>query len=142
MRDGWVETTLGEAAEVSIGRQRSPRNASGEHMVKYLRAANVKDGRLALGDVLSMNFSPAEQATFQLAPGDVLVTEGCGSIRELGASAVWNAELDGTVCFQNTVLRCPAHTGCERLRDLSGPPLRLWVFPDLRPKEGTDVVSP
>jgi hypothetical protein len=34
---------------------------------------------------------------------------------------------------------CPAHTGCERLRDLSGPPSRLWVFPDLRSKEGTDV---
>ncbi len=29
--------------------------------------------------------------------------------------------------------------GCERLMGLSGPPLRLWVLPDLRPKEGSDV---
>src|SRR5206468_11959848 len=34
---------------------------------------------------------------------------------------------------------CPAYRGCERLRDTSGPPLRLWVFPDSRSKEGADV---
>src|SRR5262249_60827022 len=27
---------------------------------------------------------------------------------------------------------CPACGGCERLRVLSGPPSRLWVFPDSR----------
>ncbi len=60
-RDGWLETTLGEAVEVTIGRQRSPAHASGDHMVRYLRAANVKDGRLVLANVLTMNFSPLEQ---------------------------------------------------------------------------------
>src|SRR5690349_1824803 len=28
--------------------------------------------------------------------------------------------------------RCPAYRGCERLSVLSGPPSRLWVFPDSR----------
>jgi hypothetical protein len=37
---------------------------------------------------------------------------------------------------------CPAYTRCERLRDLSGPPSRLWVFHDSLSKEGSDVVSP
>jgi restriction endonuclease S subunit len=111
MRESWIETTLGAAAEVAIGRQRSPRNASGEHMVKYLRAANVQDGRLALEDVLSMSFSVTEQAKFGLEPGDVLVTEGCGSIRELGASAVWNGDLTGPVCFQNTLIRIRSRVG-------------------------------
>ena len=92
-------------AEVALGRQRSPKHASGPHMTRYLRAANVKDGFLDLGDVGEMNFDPIERETFALLPGDVLVTEGSGSLRAVGASAVWEAELEGTVCFQNTLLR-------------------------------------
>jgi Restriction endonuclease S subunits len=74
-------------------------------MVRYLRAANVKDGQLDLRDVKTMNFTPNEQQLFKLLPGDVLVTEGSGSLSTVGASAVWRGELDGTVCFQNTLLR-------------------------------------
>lgn len=111
MREGWRQTTLGEAVEVTMGRQRSPKHAVGEHVVPYLRAANVKDGRLQLDSVLEMNFSPAEQATFSLHPGDVLVTEGCGSIGQLGAAARWDSEIRGVVCFQNTLLRLRAVQG-------------------------------
>ena len=74
-------------------------------MVPYLRAANVKDGSLDLTDVKSMDFSPAEQAVYALRPGDVLVTEGAGSLAAVGASAVYSGEIDGVVCFQNTLLR-------------------------------------
>jgi type I restriction enzyme, S subunit len=74
-------------------------------MVPYLRAANVDDGSLDLSDVKSMNFNPDEQRLFALRPGDVLVTEGSGSLTAVGASAVWSGELSGTVCFQNTLLR-------------------------------------
>ena len=75
-------------AEVSLGRQRSPEHAEGPFMVPYLRAANVKDGELDLNDVLNMNFSPKEQTVFALRSGDVLVTEGSGSLSSVGASAV------------------------------------------------------
>jgi hypothetical protein len=111
MRGEWSAMRLGDAAHVTIGRQRTPQHASGKHMVHYLRAANVKDGRLDLSDVKRMNFTPAEQHTFGLEPGDVLVTEGCGSLGQLGASAQWNEELPGTVCFQNTLLRLRARAG-------------------------------
>lgn len=74
-------------------------------MIRYLRAANVKDGELDLQDVKQMNFTPVEQARFGLQPGDVLVTEGSGSLSAVGASAVWLGELSGVVCFQNTLLR-------------------------------------
>jgi type I restriction enzyme S subunit len=80
-------------------------------MVPYLRAANVKDGELALGDVLSMNFTPQEQKIFSLVPGDVLVTEGSGSLSSVGAAAVWTGEIDGTICFQNTLLRLRPRSG-------------------------------
>lgn len=98
-------TPAGEFFEITMGRQRSPRHASGDHIVPYLRAANAKDGRLDLSDVKTMNFSPGEQEKYRLEDGDVLVTEGCGSLDQLGASAQWHAELPGVVCFQNTLLR-------------------------------------
>ncbi|MEW2518958.1 restriction endonuclease subunit S [Actinacidiphila alni] len=82
-------------------------------MVRYLRAANVKDGILDLTDVQSMNFTPNEQAIFSLKPGDVLVTEGSGSLTSVGAAAVWRGELDGTICFQNTLLRLRPRAGVD-----------------------------
>ncbi|NED55274.1 hypothetical protein G3I24_30840, partial [Micromonospora aurantiaca] len=78
-----------------------------------MRAANVKDGVLDLTDVKSMNFTPQEQAIFSLRPGDVLVTEGSGSLTAVGASAVWQGEVDGTVCFQNTLLRLRPRAGTD-----------------------------
>ncbi|MFE1754540.1 restriction endonuclease subunit S [Streptomyces anandii] len=98
-------TTLRAAADVVLGRQRAPQHDSGPNMVPYLRAANVKDGVLDLTDVKEMNFAPSEQQTFSLRPGDVLITEGSGSISAVGASAVWRGEINGVVCFQNTLLR-------------------------------------
>lgn len=80
-------------------------------MVPYLRAANVKDGSLDLSDVMAMNFTPDEQRIFALRPGDVLVTEGSGSLKAVGAAAVWTGEMFGTVCFQNTLLRIRPRPG-------------------------------
>ena len=96
---------LGDVAAVELGRQRAPRFDSGSNMLQYVRAANVKHGRLVLDDVLEMHFEPNEAARLKLRSGDVLVTEGCGSLAEIGANAVWNDDLPGEVCFQNTVLR-------------------------------------
>ena len=104
MKD-WLSRPLRALAQVDLGRQRSPEHADGPHMVPYLRAANVVDGELDLSDVKEMNFTPQEQRFFSLRRGDILVTEGSGSLRTVGASAVWWNELPGTVCFQNTLLR-------------------------------------
>lgn len=101
----WPVRPLRAIAEVRLGRQRSPDRAEGPNLVPYLRAANVKDGRLDLNDIKEMDFTPAEQVMFALNPGDVLVTEGAGSLAAVGASAVWSGEVKGTVCFQNTLLR-------------------------------------
>ena len=69
------------------------------------RATNVSDGRLNLDEVKETNFTPSQQSVFALRPGDVLVTEGSGSLGTVGASAAWQEEIPGTVCFQNTLLR-------------------------------------
>jgi type I restriction enzyme, S subunit len=52
-----------------------------------------------------MNFAPNEQHIFRLRRGDVLVSEGSGSLMTVGASAVFSGEPTGIVCFQNTLLR-------------------------------------
>ena len=82
-------------------------------MTPYLRAANVKDGVLDLSDVKEMNFAPPEQQLFSLRQGDVLVTEGSGSLGSVGASAVWSGEMEGPVCFQNTLLRLRPRPGTD-----------------------------
>ena len=94
-----------------MGRQRSPQHQDGDYMSPYLRAANVKDGQLELSSVLRMNFLPSEQLRFCLLRGDVLVTEGCGSLKQIGASAQWDGQTDGFVGFQNTLLRLRAING-------------------------------
>jgi len=99
-------------AEVALGRQRSPQYESGPHMRPYLRAANVKDGALDLDDVKEMNFSAREQQVFGLRTGDVLVSEGSGSLASVGASAVWNDEVPGA-CFQNTLIRLRPRSGVD-----------------------------
>jgi type I restriction enzyme S subunit len=106
----WGVRRLGDVAGVSLGRQRAPKYERAPGQTRYLRAANVKDGRLLLDDVLAMAFSPDEVKRFELRAGDVVVTEGCGSIREIGANAVWNDELPGPICFQNTLIRLRTRT--------------------------------
>ena len=97
--------------DISIGRQRAPKYATGKNPAQYLRAANVKDGYLDLKDVKSMDFDSLERVKYRLIAGDVLVTEGCGSLAQLGATAAWNAELPGEVCFQNTLIRLRGKRG-------------------------------
>ncbi len=105
-------------------------------MVPYVRSANVKDGRIVLGEDLKlMNFTPTEQDRYALRFGDVLVTEASGSPQAIGASAVWKADLPGVVCFQNHLLRLrPASTQWSadyvgwwaRASDAAGA-MRVWA---------------
>lgn len=105
------EMPVGDAFQVQIGRQRAPRYTSNGNPCPYLRAANVKDGHLVLDDVLEMDFDSKDRERFRLETGDVLITEGCGSPEELGASARWDGEIAGDVCFQNTLIRLRPRSG-------------------------------
>ncbi|CAN5653023.1 restriction endonuclease subunit S [soil metagenome] len=97
-------SSLAEVAEVRLGRQRSPKNHTGLRMRPYLRAANVTWEGLDLSDVKEMNFTEAESAIYEVAPGDVLVAEASGSASEVGKAVIWRGEIDDC-CFQNTVIR-------------------------------------
>ena len=100
----WPEVRLDSVADVRLGRQRSPKNHSGTQMRPYVRAANIGWDGLKLDDVKEMNFTDDEMATYQLAPGDLLLGEASGSPSEVGKPAIWGDELE-TCAFQNTLLR-------------------------------------
>lgn len=88
---------------VLMGRQRSPKYADGQHMVPYLRVANVGDDELRLSDVKTMNFTPEEQEHYTVLPNDILVSEG--QSRELVGQSALVDLLPEPMCFQNTLIR-------------------------------------
>lgn len=94
-----------ELFDITLGRQRSPKHESGDHILPYLRSANVTLNGIDVTDIKSMNFEPREQVQFALAVGDVLVSEASASAASVGMPAVWQGENPGLVCFQNTLLR-------------------------------------
>lgn len=102
--DGWERARLADVAEVRLGRQRSPKRATGDRMRPYLRAANVTWSGLDLGDVNEMDFTAAESETYELRPGDLLLSEASGSPKEVGKPAQYAGQIEGC-CFQNTLLR-------------------------------------
>jgi type I restriction enzyme S subunit len=103
---------LGNVADVLVGRMHSPGSDQGPNQMPYLRAANVGDGRLLLGDVKMMKFSPQEQVRYELRSGDVLLTEASGSREQVGATAAWDSSI-ARVMFQNTLLRLRARPGTD-----------------------------
>jgi type I restriction enzyme S subunit len=105
---GWMTIRVDQAGAVRLGRQRSPDKHTGRFSTRYIRAANITPRGLDLTDLLEMDFTPTERATFSLNVGDVLLTEGSGSAEHVGRAALWRGEIDGC-CYQNTVIRFRPH---------------------------------
>ncbi|WP_236952491.1 restriction endonuclease subunit S [Kibdelosporangium phytohabitans] len=101
---------LSELADVRLGRQRSPKNHTGDQMRPYLRAANVSWQGLALDDVNKMNFTDKEAEIYRLHAGDIILSEASGSPGEVGKPAIWNNEIEDC-CFQNTLIRVRPREG-------------------------------
>nr|WP_242522112.1 restriction endonuclease subunit S [Microbacterium esteraromaticum] len=77
------------------------------HYLPYVRAANVKQGRLDLSDFKSMPFTAGEQLKLDLRGGDLVVVEGGASY---GVSAYVSEDMAGWA-FQKTVNRVRARGG-------------------------------
>jgi type I restriction enzyme S subunit len=105
---GWIPTDweikrVDDLGDVRLGRQRSPKHQSGRFTTPYLRVANVFDGWFALSDVLEMDFTPTERATYSVEVDDIFLNEG-QSLELVGRSARFNGPA-GVYCFQNTLVR-------------------------------------
>ena len=102
--EGWVWGTVSQIGDVQLGRQRSPKNRSKNYPTKYIRAANITEEGIDLGDVLDMEFHPDERKRYVLQFGDIVLSEASGSPTQVGKPAIWRDELP-ECCFQNTVIR-------------------------------------
>jgi type I restriction enzyme S subunit len=92
--------SLGDVAELTLGKMLSGVSKTGVDEFPYLRNADVQWDALRFSDIKTMNFSPEQQEKFSLHAGDVLVCEG----GEVGRSAVVEADLDG-IFYQKALHR-------------------------------------
>jgi len=102
--DDWVETTLGEASEVIMGRQLSPSKKLGTRPRPYIRAANIGSWGINLEDIYEMDFTEIEEERFACQVGDTILVEG-GNEKSVGCPA-FISEKESGLCIQNTVIRC------------------------------------
>jgi type I restriction enzyme, S subunit len=116
----WELVKVADAGDVQLGRQRAPRYQSGEFTRPYLRVANVYEDRLALEDILSMDFNESDFDRFSLQADDILLNEG-QSTELVGRPAIWQNEI-ADCCFQNTLIRFRAY------REKTEPEYALCVF--------------
>lgn len=117
--NSWTWSTVREVGEAKKGKVREPRHEQGDNIKEYLRVANVLECRIDASDLLSMNFTPAEQEVYLLQDGDVLLNEG-QSPNLIGRPAIYRGT-PPSVCFQNTLIRF-------RAGELVNPEFALIVF--------------
>lgn len=105
---GWAWSTLGEVADIQLGKMLDRGKASTDASFPYLRNANVQWNRIALDDLLTMPFSEAERKKFSLRAGDILVCEG----GEPGRSCIWDGSRTD-VHFQKALVRMRSTANVE-----------------------------
>ncbi|MFB1041633.1 restriction endonuclease subunit S [Streptomyces chrestomyceticus] len=102
--EGWARARLDEVAEVQGGIQKQQKRRPVKNKYPFLRVANVASGRLDLREVHEVELFEGELDRFALAPGDLLVVEGNGSVSQLGRAARWKGEIKDCV-HQNHLIR-------------------------------------
>lgn len=101
--EGWKLTTVADAGETGLGRQRSPKYHSGTNMKPYLRVANVFEDRIDTSSIMEMHFEEADFEKYRLREGDILLNEG-QSPELLGRPAIYRGE-PPRVAFTNSLIR-------------------------------------
>ncbi|MCS6287415.1 MAG: restriction endonuclease subunit S [Nitrospira sp.] len=106
--DEWEVCAVRQKGEVVTGKALAV-NAPGLQR-PYLRTKNVFDGRIDIGDVLTMPMTEEQFTQFQIRSGDVLLNEG-QSIDLVGRCALYQNEYPEPCAIQNALLRFRARPG-------------------------------
>jgi len=85
----WAVAALAYRYRVELGKMLDAKQISGEHLLPYVRNADVQWGKINVEDLNCMDFAPDERERFRLRPGDLLVCEG----GEVGRCAVWDSPI-------------------------------------------------
>jgi type I restriction enzyme, S subunit len=99
----WELRELAQVADVRSGITKGRKTDEPVEPVPFMRAANVQDGYLDLGEIRNIEVTVAEKLRFRLEPGDVLLVEG-GNAEHLGRGWIWSDEIQGCL-HQNHVFR-------------------------------------
>ena len=87
----WDVAGLGYRYEQCLGKMLDGKRITGEHLVPYLRNADVQWDEINVADLPRMDIRPDEMPRYTVQPGDLLVCEG----GEVGRCAIWNGAIDG-----------------------------------------------
>jgi type I restriction enzyme S subunit len=104
----WEVCPVRQKGEVLTGKALAV-NAPGAQR-PYLRTKNVFDGRIDIGDVLTMPMTDEQFAQFRIRNGDVLLNEG-QSLELVGRCAIYQDEYPEPCAIQNALLRFRARAG-------------------------------
>lgn len=106
---GWEWRNLGSllliTGGVTLGRKLAEREVVS---LPYLRVANVQRGFVVLDQVKEVEVPADEVEKYELAPGDLLTTEG-GDWDKVGRTAIWRGEI-AQCLHQNHVFRLRPYT--------------------------------
>lgn len=101
----WRHASIGELGEVRGGvTKNASKIVQGAITLPYLRVANVYANELRLDDVAEMAVSSMDSVRARLAPGDLLVVEGNGSLDQIGRVALWTGRISPCL-HQNHLIR-------------------------------------
>lgn len=88
--EGWKRRTLGEVADVRLGKMLDAKKNRGE-LRPYLANVNVRWGMFDLTNLRDMRFEESELKKYGLASGDIVMCEG----GEPGRCALWKDQAPG-----------------------------------------------
>lgn len=101
---GWCWATIGQLAEVTGGLTKNAARDKLARRIAYLRVANVYANALALDDIKDIGVTEGELERVLLAPGDLLVVEGNGSVDQIGRVALWDGSIS-PIAHQNHLIK-------------------------------------
>ena len=96
----WEEVTLGDIAEIKLGKMLDKQKNTTGHLLPYLNNLAVRWNEVNTSDLPKMYFNDRELDRFGLKVGDVVVCEG----GEPGRAAVWDGRLPD-LKFQKAIHR-------------------------------------
>ena len=105
--EGWERRTLGELADVRLGKMLDEKKSRGE-LRPYLANVNVRWGRFDLTNLREMRFEPHEVKKYGLMAGDIVMCEG----GEPGRCAIWKDQVSGMM-LQKALHRIRPHEGLD-----------------------------
>lgn len=100
---GSERQTLGEIADVKLGRMLSRERSEGNDQAPYIRNANVQWSGLDLSDLKTMSFPIGDRESYRILRGDILVCEG----GDPGRCVLVDRDLEG-IFYQKAVHRVRA----------------------------------